>query len=209
MKENSPSKLRCGLYVRVSTQDQSCDMQIRELTAFAQARGWEITRRYEDKASGANPNRKMLAELMEDCRKRRLDVVCVWKLDRLFRSLKGVVVTLNELNDLGVEFVSLKDSLDLTTAQGRLMMGLIACFSEFELSLIRTRVKAGLDAARARGAKLGRPKIAADLVAEVMRLRRSGLSIRQIEARLERKVSRGSIVRILKDTQPTGVQKNP
>lgn len=206
MNDNEKPR-RVGLYVRVSTGDQNCEMQIGELTAYAKDRGWTIVKVYEDQASGTNPNRKMLAELLNDCRKRRIDIVAVWKLDRLFRSLKGVIATLTDLNDLGIEFIALKDNLDLTTAQGRLMAHLLAAFAEFEVSLIRTRVKAGLAAARARGTHIGRPRLDPALTARVLDLRRQSLSIRQIEHQLGRQISRGSIVRILKEAGLSSVQK--
>lgn len=193
---------RCGIYTRVSTGDQDAEMQLCELSEYAQQRGWTIHKVYTDTARGSNPNRKMLGMLMNDCRQRKLDLVAVWKLDRLFRSLKGVVSTLDELNELGIEFYSHKDQLDLTTAQGRLMMGMIACFAEFETSLIRTRVKSGLDAARARGVKLGRPNIITPmLVQEVVAQRSEGHSIRGIEKLMSGRVSRTTIERILKDSK--------
>jgi putative DNA-invertase from lambdoid prophage Rac len=135
---------------------------------------------------------------MTDCRQRKIDVVLVWKLDRLFRSLKSMVVTLQEWGDLGIEFVSVTDSIDLASPTGRLMMHLISAFAEFEVSLVRSRVKAGLEAARARGARIGRPPLDPALIRQVIALRAEGNSIRQIERSLNRAVSRGSIVRILK-----------
>lgn len=193
---------RIALYLRVSSADQRCDLQRRELTEYVSKRpGWTIAKIYEDKASGANPNRRMLSELMNDCRRRRVDVVLVWKLDRLFRSLKGIVTTLHEWSELGVEFASLTDNLSLDTAQGRLMLHLISSFAEFERELIRSRCIAGLEAARARGVQLGRPSnLTPELEVEILNLRKQSLSFREIERRLNKIVSKATIERVCKGT---------
>lgn len=191
---------RIGLYVRVSTSDQRCDLQLRELREYVSKRpGWTIAKIYEDKASGANPNRRMLSELMGDCRRRRVDVVLVWKLDRLFRSLKGIVTMLHEWSEVGVEFCSVTDQLDLTTAQGRLMLHLVSAFAEFERELIRSRCIAGLEAARARGVRLGRPSnLTPAIEVEILRLRAEGISFREIERRLDKIVSKATVERVCK-----------
>ncbi len=170
---------RVGIYVRVSTQDQSCELQKRDLDAFAAARGWDVAGVYEDKGlTGTNGNRPMLKALLKDARERKLDVVLCWKLDRLFRSLKDLVATLSELEELGVSFVSQRDNLDLTTSSGRLMMHMLGAFAEFEANLIQERVRAGLANARAKGKILGRPKVRDD--SEIRAHRARGLSIREI-----------------------------
>lgn len=169
---------RIALYVRVSTQDQSCELQKRELIQFANARGWEISKIYEDIATGTNGNRPMFKQLLRDAKERKFDILICWKLDRLFRSLKDIIGTLQELVELKIDFISLKDNIDLTTSSGRLMMHLLGAFAEFEASLIRERVKAGLNNARAKGTRLGRPKSRDDL--KIQFLRAQGLSIRRI-----------------------------
>lgn len=138
---------------------------------------------FEDKASGtATKKRPQLQALMKAASQRQIDIVLVWKLDRFARSLKDLVTMLSQLQELGVEFISLKDSIDLTTSQGRLLAQLIGAFAEFEASLIRERVKAGLKNAKANGVKLGKPQqIDTQLVAK---LRADGLSYRQIAKRL-------------------------
>lgn len=174
-------------------------MQVRELTEYCQRRGWAITKIYEDRSSGSDPNRKMLLEMMNDCKRRKLDVVLCWKLDRVFRSLRGMVQVLAELQELGTEFVSLTDNLNLETSQGRLMAHLISAFSEFEVELIRSRVRSGLMAARARGVVLGRrPTVTAEIEQQVVTLRRQNLSIRSIEREIKKKISKTSIERILR-----------
>lgn len=150
------SQLRVGIYVRVSTQDQSCELQKNELTRYVESRGWETHKIYEDHGhTGTNGNRPMLKALLKDARERNFDVLICWKLDRLFRSLKDLIGTLHELTELKVDFISLKDNIDLTTSSGRLMMHLLGAFAEFEASLIRERVRAGINNARAKGIKFG------------------------------------------------------
>ncbi len=173
---------RVGLYVRVSTGEQSTELQRRELEQFVAARGWSLFRIYEDQATGTNANRPMLKALMKDVRQRKLDVVMCWKMDRLFRSLKDLLFTLHELSELNVEFIALRDQIDLTTATGKLMAQLLGAFAEFEASLIRARVSAGLANARAKGVKLGRPSTIDE--EEVKKLRLQGLSLNQIAARI-------------------------
>ena len=174
---------RVAIYLRVSTSDQSTEMQRAEILEYIKRRGFDDYTIYEDDGlTGTNGNRPQLKQLMKDVKARKVDIVVTWKLDRLFRSLKGLVLTLQEFTELGVEFISLKEQIDLTTSTGRLMAGLIGCFAEFEASLIRERVVAGLENAKAKGKKLGRPsKINAY---EAARLRAQGLSLSQIGKQL-------------------------
>lgn len=147
-----------AIYVRVSTQDQSCQLQKRELEEYVAIKGWEIFKVYEDKKTGTNGKREMLKQLMDDVNNKKIDIVLCWKLDRLFRSLKDLLATLHEFSEKNIEFVSLKDQIDLTTSSGRLMMQILGAFAEFEASIIRSRVMAGLENAKAQGKKLGRAK---------------------------------------------------
>lgn len=180
---------RVALYLRVSTLDQSSDLQRDELTRFVEARGWETYQVYEDAATGTTANRPMLKALLRDARARKFDVLACWKLDRLFRSLKDLLVTLQELSELGIEFVSLKDQIDMSTGAGRLLVHIIGAFAEFEASIIKQRVIAGLEAARKRGKRLGRPpKVDSSAIRE---LRKQGLTYRQIMKALS--VSMGSV----------------
>ncbi len=133
---------RVGIYLRVSTLDQDTALQLRDLMEYVQARGWQVFRIYEDKITGTHANRKMLKELQADARQRKFDILLVWKLDRIFRSLKDCINGLQEFADLGVEFVSLKDTgIDMTTPSGKLLLHILAAFAEFEASIIRMRVK--------------------------------------------------------------------
>lgn len=134
------------------------DLQLNDLRAHTQARGWKIYQEYTDKGqSGGKERRPALDTLMEDCRKRKVDAVLVWRLDRFGRSLRHLVNTLDELKQLGVAFVSYKENLDFTTSTGQLMFHLLAAFAQFEKDLIKERVVAGLANARSKGRKLGRP----------------------------------------------------
>src|SRR5260370_918959 len=167
---------RVALYARVSTSNgqQDPEMQLRELREYADRRGWQIAEVYTDAGvSGAKDSRPALNRLMSDAQKRRIDAVLVWKLDRFGRSLRHLVNALAELEALGVAFVSLRDNLDLATPSGRLMFQIIGAMAEFERSLIQERVKAGLRNAKAKGKRLGRPRVVVDQV-EVLGLRNSG-----------------------------------
>lgn len=190
----SRGKSRVALYLRVSTQDQSCELQRRELLAFAESRGWIVTEVFEDKATGTNGNRPALKAFLKHARERNCDIALIWKMDRLARSLKDLIGMLQELSDLGVEFVSLRDNIDMSTSSGRLMMHLLGAFGEFEASLIRERVRAGLANARAKGQKLGRPKSRDD--AQIRHLRSQGLPLRSIARSLG--TSLGAVQRALK-----------
>ena len=149
-------------YARVSTTDkgQDVELQLRELRTFTQTRGWAIHREYLDEGiSGSRVYRPALERLLAACRRRQVDIVLVWRLDRLGRSLKHLIMTLDEFQSLGVAFVSLHEQLDCTTAAGQLLVHLLGAFAEFERAIIRERVKAGLANARIKGKRLGRPSL--------------------------------------------------
>ncbi len=144
------NKRKVAIYVRVSTTDQSTELQLKDLLKYVDAREWDVYEIYEDKASGTNDRRTNLQKLLSDASKREFDVVLCWKLDRFFRSLKDLINTLQYLTDSGIEFISYKDNIDLTTATGRLMTQILGAFGEFEASLIKERVMAGLKMPKAR-----------------------------------------------------------
>jgi len=171
------TQFRCALYARVSTLNgQDPELQLRELREFAVRRGWEIAGEYVDQGvSGSKESRPQLNRLLADARKRRFDVIAVWKLDRFGRSLKHLVMTLADLESLGIAFVSLRDSFDLSTPSGRLLFQLVGAMAEFERALIQERVRAGLKNAKAKGRKLGRPRIAIRRD-QIESLRQEGLS---------------------------------
>ncbi|MBI2820466.1 MAG: recombinase family protein [Acidobacteria bacterium] len=177
---------RAALYARVSTahNGQDPEVQLSQLRAFAAARGWEVVEEYTDVGvSGSRDRRPQLDQLMDDARRRRFDVIAVWKLDRFSRSLKHLVNSLADLESYGVSFVSLRDNLDLGSPSGRLMFQIIGAMAEFEKSLIQERVKAGLAHAKARGKTLGRPRVSVDRE-RIATLRAEGLSWARIGERL-------------------------
>src|SRR6516162_2107993 len=158
-KETNP--MRAALYARVSTHvGQNPEMQIAELRDYCARRGWEIAGEYVDVGvSGAKERRPQLDRLLVDCRKRGVDAVVVYRYDRFARSLRQLVNALCEFEALGIQFVSLHEGVDTSTPNGRLVFGIFASIAEFERELIRERVRSGLAAARARGKRLGRPRV--------------------------------------------------
>jgi len=191
-----PTKMfRAGLYARVSTSDQqTIPLQIRALREYAVRRGWTIALQVKEVGSGAS-QRQLREKLLDAARRREIDVVLVWRLDRWGRSVADLLATLQELQHLGVGFVSLTEALDLTTPAGRAMAALLAVFAEFEREILRERVRAGLAHARLNGKKLGRPITAAAKVGKVRALHRAGISKAEIARRLE--IGRTSVRRIL------------
>ena len=146
-----------ALYGRVSTTDQTAENQLGELRGYAQARGWSAAEYVDDGVSGAKERRPALDRLLRDARRRRFDVLVCWRLDRLGRNLKHLVTLLDELQALGVGFVSLGEGIDLSTPAGKLQLHILAALAEFERGRIQERVKAGLARARRQGTRLGRP----------------------------------------------------
>lgn len=176
------SPMRVGTYSRVSTSDkgQNPKVQQEELRRYCAARGWDISIEVVDEGfSGGTDKRPGLKQLMSLARSRKIDVIAVVKLDRLFRSLKHLVTTLDELDCLGVRFISIQDQIDLTTASGRLMLHLLGAFGEFERALIRERTLMGLAHARRHGKRLGRPRT--HDVDTLKALRAKGASFREIQ----------------------------
>src|SRR5579863_8536212 len=193
-----PTTKRVCLYARVSSSNghQDPELQLRELRAFAAARGWAVTGEFTDVGvSGSKDRRPKLDLLMAGAKSRAFDILLVWKLDRFARSLKHLVTALAEFDALGVQFVSLRDNLDLTTPSGRLMFYVIGAMAEFERALIQERVRAGLRNARAKGKKLGRPRADVDPT-QVEVMRASGSSWREIAEKLG--VGLGTVHRTLK-----------
>ena len=187
--------LRAGLYARVSTHDQqTLPLQIRALREYAAKRGWTIVAQIKEVGSGAS-QRELRQSLLATARRREIDVVMAWRLDRWGRSVADLVSTLQELQHLGVGFVSLTEALDLTTPAGRAMAGLLAVFAEFEREILRERVRAGLAHAREKGKRLGRPQTAALHASQVWKLYRAGVSKAEIARRLH--IGRTSVRRIL------------
>src|SRR5712692_604268 len=191
----SAKMFRAGLYARVSTNDQqTLSMQSRAMREYAARRGWTITVQAREVGSGA-AKLEAREKLLEAARRREIDVALVWRLDRWGRSVTDLLATLQELEHLGVGFVSLTEALDLTTPAGRAMGGLLAIFAEFEREILRERTRAGLAQARQNGKRLGRPITAQLQADQVRKLYRDGVSKAEIARRL--RIGRTSVRRIL------------
>ena len=187
--------LRVGLYARVSTHDQqTLPLQIRAMREYAVKRGWTIAEQIKEVGSGA-AQRELRETLLASARRREIDVVLVWRLDRWGRSVADLVSTLQELQHLGVGFVSLTEALDLTTPAGRAMAGLLAVFAEFERDILGERVRAGLANARLNGKRLGRPQVVIHKAADIRQLHLEGITKSEIARRL--RIGRTSVRRIL------------
>jgi DNA invertase Pin-like site-specific DNA recombinase len=192
----SNSLTRVAIYGRVSTANhgQDVSMQTRELEQFAQARGWRLVDSYLDIGiSGAKDKRPELDRLMADAHKRRFDAVCVWKFDRFARSVSHLLRALENFNALGIAFVSLSEQMDTTTPTGKMVFTVLGAVAELERSLIAERVRAGLRNARAKGKRLGRPRVVVD-AARIAVLRAQGRSWRAVAREL--RVSARSIQRL-------------
>jgi DNA invertase Pin-like site-specific DNA recombinase len=209
-----PKTKRAALYVRVSTTnrairnhavfEQNPEVQLAPLHAMAAARGWTVTKVYSDRMSGASESRPGLTSLMQDARRGAFDVVVVFRFDRFARSVKQLVLALEEFRTLGIGFVSQQEALDTSTPMGEAMFAIIAAMSQLERRVIQERVIAGIEHAKARGTKsgaaIGRPRAVFDRAA-VVELRESGQSWRQIAAALG--ISTGTARTVFK----AGVQK--
>ena len=178
--------MRVAIYARVSTANNGQDptMQTRELREYAERRGWKLAGEYVDIGiSGTKEKRPELDRLMADAHKRRFDVVAVWKFDRFARSVSHLLRALDTFRALGIEFVSLSESLDTATPAGRMVFTILGAVAELERSLIVERVRAGLRNAKAKGKRLGRPQKILD-VQRVVTLRANGVGWKRIAAEM-------------------------
>ena len=186
---------RAGLYSRVSTNDQqTLAMQNQAMREYAARRGWTVALQVREVNSGA-ARREAREKVLEAARRREIDVVLVWRLDRWGRSVTDLLATLQELEHLGVGFVSLTEALDLTTAAGRAMAAMLSVFAAFEREVLQERTRAGLAHARLNGKRLGRPRTAGLQAAEIRKLYCAGVSKSEIARRLQ--IGRTSVRRIL------------
>ena len=174
---------RAAIYVRVSTSDQDTGLQETELQQYVQSRGWECVV-YQDKAqSGAKNDRPALNAMLSDMRRRKFDVVVVWKLDRLARSLKQLLAISEECRSLGVDLIALRQNIDTTLPAGRLTFQILGAVAEFERELLRERVKAGMAQARRTGKHCGRPALRRFQpidIQQMQELRSKGTSVRKL-----------------------------
>ena len=178
--------MRVAIYARVSTvgNGQSPEMQLRELREYVARRGWDLAGEYTDEGiSGAKDSRPELNRLMEDAHKRRFDCVLVWKFDRFARSVSHLLRALEMFKAQGIEFISFSEHMDTSTPTGKMIFTVLGAVAELERSLIGERVRAGVRNARAKGKKLGRPRVAVNR-ARVRELRQAGKSYVEVGAEL-------------------------
>jgi len=171
----------CALYARVSTRDKQEPLtQLNPLRDYAQLRGYVIVAEYLDIGiSGAKCSRPQLDRLMKDARQRKFDLILVQRFDRFGRSTSHLIRSLEEFKELGIDFVSLNESIDTSTAIGKFFYTVLGAFAEFERNIIIERIGAGLERARRQGKKLGRPRVGLD-IESALRLRAEGLGVRRI-----------------------------
>src|ERR1700686_5310357 len=169
--------MRIGIYARVSTKDQSCELQVRDLRTYCTARGFDLVREYVDVGqSGAKDSRPELNKLMDDARKRQFDAVVVWRFDRFARSTKHLLTALEEFRSLGIQFISYQENIDTSTPLGQALFTIVSAVAQLERDLIRERVTAGIRNAQANGKRLGRPKNGVDNE-RIQQLREQGHSL--------------------------------
>jgi DNA invertase Pin-like site-specific DNA recombinase len=191
----SQENKKVALYARVSSHDQqTLPMQLSAMRSFAKRKGWCVTIKTEEIGSGA-VTRPCREELLRAARRKEIDSIVVWRLDRWGRSLVDLVTTLQELVALKVGFVSLSEALDLTTPSGRAFAGMLAVFAEFERDILRDRVRAGIAQARKDGRPHGRPQTVAKKAFQIRKLAKKGLSKSAIARQLN--VGRTSVRRLL------------
>ena len=177
-------QMRVAIYARVSTDEQSTEMQRRELVQYAEARRWTVHQLYVDQGfSGLLEKRPALDQLMKDSKKSRFDVVLVWKFDRFARSLKQLVSALELFRQFGIQFVSASEAIDTSLPSGELVFQIFGAIAQFERSLIAERVRAGIDEARRKGRRLGRPPLGtldSGQVEQIRRQHQKGRSLRTL-----------------------------
>lgn len=198
--------MRAFLYARVSTGEQNEGMQLAEMQEFAKHRGWSVEIFPDVGQSGAKETRPELDRMMTLIRRRKCDVVLVYKFDRFARSLRFLLNTLEEFTALGVAFVSVRDNIDTTTPAGRLMFQMVGAFAEFERSLIAQRVKSGMANAKSRGLHVGRPALGLD-AEEIASLRGQGLKWGAVAEKVG--ASATSCKDALRDARRKGLLKSP
>ena len=177
--------MKVALYSRVSTQDQSVDMQLLDLRRYCEQRGFDVYKEYSDEGiSGTKDRRPALDELMADARKRKFDAVLCWRFDRFARSTKHLITALEEFRHLGIEFISYQENIDTSSPLGKAIFTIVSAIAELERSIIVERVKAGIRRAKENGKRLGRPKRLNLNVEELGKMRDQGLSFKKIGERV-------------------------
>lgn len=194
--------MKVAIYARVSTKDQSCELQLRDLRAYATAKNYEVITEYiEVGVSGSKTSRRQLDLLMDAARKCKFQGVLVWRFDRWARSTKHLIDTLMEFKARDIQFISYNENLDTSTPIGQAMFSIIASLSQLERDILIQRTLAGIATARAEGKQLGRPVKRPD--AKILQLRNTGKSVRGIAAELG--CTPSSVQRALKSKTATGL----
>jgi len=190
-------KKRAAIYARVSTGDQHVETQLLDLREMAKQRGYEVVREYTDVISGSKAKRPGLDQMMADARRHRFDILIVAAFDRIARNVRHFLDVLDELNHLGIQFLSLRENIDTGGPLGRAMLTIIGAISELERSLIVERVRAGMRRAKLEGRRIGRAPLNIDRVA-VVSDRRSGMSLTEVAKKY--RVSRGTVCRLVNES---------
>ena len=190
-------KKRAVIYARVSTGDQHLETQLLDLRETTKQRGYEVVREYTDVISGAKSKRPGLDQLIADARRHRFDIVLVAAFDRIARNVRHFLDVLDELNHLGIEFVSKRENIDTSGPLGRAMLTIVGAISELERSLIVERVRAGMRRAKLEGRRIGRAPLNIDRVA-VVADRRSGMSLTEVAKKY--RVSRATVCRLVNES---------
>ena len=175
--------MRVAIYARVSTGEQTTDNQVIKLKKVAERNGWEVQAIYADTISGAKSKRPQLDKLMKGVMRKEIDMVMVWSVDRLGRSLQHLTSLLSDIESKGITLYLHQQNIDTSSPSGKMLFQLLGVFAEFERSMIRERVMAGLDRARSQGKRLGRPPVPPIQVEKIKALRQEGLSYRKIAKR--------------------------
>jgi DNA invertase Pin-like site-specific DNA recombinase len=191
-------KKRAAIYARVSTGGQHLETQLLDLREMARQRGFEIVLEYTDIISGAKSKRPGLDQLMADARRHRFDIVLVAAFDRIARNVRHFSDALDELNHLGIEFVSKRENIDTSGPLGRAMLTIVGAISELERSLIVERVRAGMRRAKLEGRRIGRAPLDIDRQ-QVVADRRSGMSLTEVAKKYH--VSRATVCRLTNEAR--------
>ena len=189
--------MKIAIYTRVSTHDQSVEMQLSDLRRYCEERKFKVFKEYSDEGiSGAIDKRPALEELMADARKRKFDAVLCWRFDRFARSTKHLITGLEEFRHLGIEFISYQENIDTSSPLGKAIFTIVSAIAELERNIIVERVRAGIRRAKENGKALGRPKRLNLDAREVRKMRDEGLSLRKIAEKV--KVCPATVYKILK-----------
>jgi len=193
--------MKIAIYTRVSTQDQSVDMQITDLRRYCDQRSLEVYKEYSDQGiSGVKDKRPALDELMDDAKKKKFDAVLCWRFDRFARSTKHLITALEEFRHLNIDFISYQENIDTSSLLGKAMFTIVSAIAELERNILLERVRAGLKRAKENGRILGRPKRLDLDVKELQKMREKGLSFRQIAKQV--KACPGTVYKSLKNPGP-------